>query len=142
MTCCSLRRGAGWLGWQLDVVKGLEDTVAVVGHTVEFCCQLTEPVPEAEVNWYANGAELKAGDTWAMRADGCSYHLVLRQAPALPIQEITFAARDAISMAKLTVIGTLFGRFCLPKILDVSPYSHLSVVWDLLATSSDLPSSV
>ncbi|XP_067109219.1 obscurin [Osmerus mordax] len=92
-------------GWQLDVVKGLEDTVAVVGQTVEFCCQLTEPVPEAEVNWYANGAELKAGDTWAMRADGCSYHLVLRQAPALPIQEITFAARDAISIAKLSVIA-------------------------------------
>ena len=108
--------GCGWLAWQLDVVKGLEDAVVVVGQTVEFSCQLTEPVPEAEVNWYANGAELKAGDTWAMRADGCSYHLVLSQAPALPVQEITFAARDAISIANLSVIGTLFVRlcFCLP----------------------------
>ncbi|KAK6310836.1 hypothetical protein J4Q44_G00188910 [Coregonus suidteri] len=91
-------------GWQLDVVSGLEDKVAVVGETVEFSCMLTEPVPEAEVAWYSNGAELKADDTWAMRADGCSYHLVLRQVPAMPPQEITFAARDAISMAKLTII--------------------------------------
>ncbi|XP_029561106.1 obscurin isoform X17 [Salmo trutta] len=91
-------------GWQLDVVSGLEDKVAVVGETLEFSCMLTEPVPEAEVAWYSNGAELKADDTWGMRADGCSYHLVLRQAPAMPPQEITFAARDAISMAKLTII--------------------------------------
>ncbi|XP_070989788.1 obscurin-like isoform X27 [Oncorhynchus clarkii lewisi] len=91
-------------GWQLDVVSGLEDKVAVVGETLEFSCKLTEPVPEAEVAWYSNGAELKADDTWGMRADGCSYHLVLRQAPAMQPQEITFAARDAISMAKLTII--------------------------------------
>eukprot|EP00063_Salmo_salar_P071846 XP_014046681.1 PREDICTED: obscurin-like isoform X1 [Salmo salar] len=91
-------------GWQLDVVSGLEDKVAVVGEKVEFSCVLTEPVPEAEVAWYSNGAELKNDNTWAMQADGCSYHLVLRQAPAMPPQEITFAARDAISMAKLTVI--------------------------------------
>lgn len=87
------------------MVSGLEDKVAVVGETLEFSCMLTEPVPEAEVAWYSNGAELKADDTWGMRADGCSYHLVLRQAPAMPPQEITFAARDAISMAKLTIIS-------------------------------------
>ncbi|XP_052319850.1 obscurin isoform X13 [Oncorhynchus keta] len=91
-------------GWQLDVVSGLEDKVAVVGEKVEFSCVLTEPVPEAEVAWYSNGAELKKDNTWAMQADGCFYQLVLRQAPAMPPQEITFAARDAISMAKLTVI--------------------------------------
>ncbi|XP_036822867.1 obscurin isoform X8 [Oncorhynchus mykiss] len=91
-------------GWQLDVVRGLEDKVAVVGEKVEFSCVLTEPVPEAEVAWYSNGAELKNDNTWAMQADGCFYQLVLRQAPAMPPQEITFAARDAISMAKLTVI--------------------------------------
>ncbi|XP_042163597.1 obscurin-like isoform X6 [Oncorhynchus tshawytscha] len=91
-------------GWQLDVVSGLEDKVAVVGEKVEFSCVLTEPVPEAEVAWYSNGAELKNDNTWAMQADGCFYQLVLRQASAMPPQEITFAARDAISMAKLTVI--------------------------------------
>ncbi|KAM6920582.1 obscurin [Lycodopsis pacificus] len=91
-------------GWQLDVVKVLEDKVAAVGEKVEFCVELTEPVPVAEVAWYANGVEIKSSDLWAMRADGCSYRLVLRQAPLLPQQEITFAARDALSLAKLTII--------------------------------------
>ncbi|XP_070829419.1 obscurin [Chaetodon trifascialis] len=91
-------------GWQLDVVKGLEDKVAAVGDKVEFCVELTEPVPSAEVAWYGNGIEIKPSDLWAMRADGCSYRLVLRQAPLLPQQEITFAARDALSLAKLTII--------------------------------------
>ncbi|XP_027146333.1 obscurin isoform X3 [Larimichthys crocea] len=91
-------------GWQLDVVKGLEDKVAAVGQKVEFCVELTEPVPAAEVAWYANGVEIKSSDLWGMRVDGCSYRLVLRQAPLLPQQEITFAARDALSLAKLTII--------------------------------------
>ncbi|KAI3374875.1 hypothetical protein L3Q82_021410 [Scortum barcoo] len=91
-------------GWQLDVVKGLEDKVAAVGEKAEFCVQLTEPVPATEVAWYANGVEIKPSDLWAMRVDGCSYRLVLRQAPLLPQQEITFAARDALSVAKLTII--------------------------------------
>ncbi|KAF1383754.1 hypothetical protein PFLUV_G00135120 [Perca fluviatilis] len=91
-------------GWQLDVVKGLEDKVAAVGEKVEFCVELTEPVPSAEVAWYANGVEIKSSDLWATRADGCSYRLVLRKAPLLPQQEITFAARDALSLAKLTII--------------------------------------
>ncbi|XP_040910985.1 obscurin isoform X6 [Toxotes jaculatrix] len=91
-------------GWQLDVAKGLEDRVAAVGEKVEFCVELTEPVPAAEVAWYANGVELKPSDLWAMRADGRSYRLVLRQAPLLPQQEITFAARDALSLAKLSII--------------------------------------
>ncbi|XP_026168655.1 obscurin isoform X4 [Mastacembelus armatus] len=91
-------------GWKLDVVKGLEDMVAAVGENVELYVELTEPVPATEVTWYANGVELKPSDLWAMRADGCSYRLVLRQAPLLPQQEITFAARDALSLAKLTII--------------------------------------
>ncbi|KAM4551578.1 obscurin isoform 28-T28 [Odontesthes bonariensis] len=90
--------------WQLDIVQGLEDRVAAVGEKVEFCVKLTEPVPAAEVTWYANGVELKPSDLWAMKADASSYWLVLRQAPLLPQQEITFAARDALSLAKLTII--------------------------------------
>lgn len=89
----------------LDVVKGLEDKVATVGEKVEFCVELNEPVPMTDVTWYANGVELKPGDLWGMRADGCSYRLVLRKAPVLPQQEITFAARDALSLAKLTIIS-------------------------------------
>ncbi|CAJ1072457.1 LOW QUALITY PROTEIN: obscurin [Xyrichtys novacula] len=91
-------------GWQLDVVKGLEDKVAAVGEKVEFCVELNEPIPASEITWYTNGVELKPSDLWAMRADGCSYRLVLRRAPLLPQQEITFAARDALSLAKLTII--------------------------------------
>ncbi|KAK5860093.1 hypothetical protein PBY51_021594 [Eleginops maclovinus] len=90
--------------WQLDVVKSLEDKVAAVGEKVEFSVELTEPVPSAEVAWYANGVEIKPSDLWALRADGCSYRLVLRKAPMMPQQEITFAARDALSLAKLTII--------------------------------------
>lgn len=96
--------------WQLEVVKSLEDKVAAVGEKVEFCVELTEPVPAPEVVWYANGAELKPSDLWAMRAEGCSYRLVLRQAPLLPQQEITFAARDALCMAKLTIISKFFNN--------------------------------
>ncbi|CAN9502812.1 unnamed protein product [Ophioblennius macclurei] len=92
-------------GWQLEVVKPLEDKVAAVGEKVEFSVELTEPVPAAEVAWYANGVELKPSDLWAMRADGPAYRLVLRQAPLMPQQEITFAARDALSLAKLTIIS-------------------------------------
>lgn len=92
-------------GWQLDVVKALEDKVAAVGEKVEFCVELTERVPVAEVAWYADGVEIMSSDLWAMRADGCSYRLVLRRAPLLPPQEITFAARDALSLAKLTIIS-------------------------------------
>lgn len=79
-----------------------------MGEKVEFCVELTEPVPAAEVAWYSNGAEIKSSDLWAMRADGCSYCLVLRRAPLLPLQEITFAARDALSLARLTIISKCF----------------------------------
>ncbi|XP_077471288.1 obscurin [Stigmatopora argus] len=91
-------------GWQLGIAKHLEDVVAAVGERVEFCVELTEPVPLAEVVWYANGTELKIGDLWITRNDGCRYRLILRQAPLMPQQEITFAARDALSLAKLSII--------------------------------------
>ncbi|XP_061652380.1 obscurin isoform X6 [Phyllopteryx taeniolatus] len=91
-------------GWQLGVKRHLEDMVAVVGERVEFSVELTEPVPVAEVVWYANGVELKPGDLWIARNDGCRYRLILRQAPLTPQQEITFAARDALSLAKLSII--------------------------------------
>ncbi|XP_061150962.1 obscurin isoform X12 [Syngnathus typhle] len=92
-------------GWQLGVAKHLEDVVAAVGERVEFCVELTEPVPAAEIVWYANGVELKPGQLWITRNDGCRYHLILRQAPLMPQQEITFAAREALSMAKLSIIA-------------------------------------
>ncbi|XP_029109266.1 obscurin [Scleropages formosus] len=92
-------------GWQLKVLRPLVDQTVVVGEQAEFCCVLSEPVSEDEVFWYADGTELQPNDTWAMRADGHSHYLVLRQAHPGPPQEITFAARDALSIAKLTVIA-------------------------------------
>ncbi|KAL1248368.1 hypothetical protein QQF64_021686, partial [Cirrhinus molitorella] len=91
--------------WQLKVVKPLEDKTAIVGEQVEFTCVLNEPVPESEVTWYANGVELRNNNQWAMRASGPSYSLILKKAQAQPTQEITFAARDALSMAKLITIS-------------------------------------
>lgn len=68
-------------------------------------------MPAAEVAWYANGVEIKSSDLWTKRTDGRSYRLILRQAPILPQQEITFAARDALSLAKLTIISKCFECF-------------------------------
>ncbi|XP_028327904.1 obscurin-like, partial [Gouania willdenowi] len=92
-------------GWQLEVLKALEDRVVAVGEKAEFCVELTEAVPESEVTWYANGVELKPSELWAMRAEGHSYRLVLKQTPLMPQQEVTFAARDALSLAKLIIIS-------------------------------------
>ncbi|XP_016314282.1 obscurin-like [Sinocyclocheilus anshuiensis] len=91
--------------WQLEVVKPLEDKTAIAGEQVEFTCVLNEAVPESEGTWYANGVELKCNDQWAMRASGSSYSLILKKAQAQPTQEITFAARDALSIAKLITIS-------------------------------------
>ncbi|XP_072567294.1 obscurin isoform X10 [Paramormyrops kingsleyae] len=92
-------------GWQLDILQALEDQAVVVGERAEFCCTLSERIPENEVTWYANGTELQPSDNWTMQTEGRSHHLVLRCARAGPPQEITFAARDALSLAKLTVIA-------------------------------------
>ncbi|XP_051944299.1 obscurin isoform X3 [Hippocampus zosterae] len=92
-------------GWQLGVAKHLEDVVAAVGERVEFDVELTEPVLASEIVWYANGVELQPGQLWVTRNDGCRYRLILRQAPLMAQQEITFAARDALSMAKLSIIA-------------------------------------
>ncbi|XP_052398062.1 obscurin-like isoform X50 [Carassius gibelio] len=91
--------------WQLEVVKPLEDKTGIAGEQVEFTCVLNESVPETEVTWYANGVELQCNDQWAMKASGSSYSLILKKAQAQLTQEITFAARNALSMAKLITIS-------------------------------------
>ncbi|MCI4374319.1 hypothetical protein PGIGA_G00004900 [Pangasianodon gigas] len=92
-------------GWQLEVVKPLEDKTVVVGEQAEFTCVLNEPVPEKDVNWYANGSELRPDDIWAMKNNGCECTLILKKAQARPPLEITFAAQDAISVARLVTIA-------------------------------------
>ncbi|MGH0167117.1 UNVERIFIED_CONTAM: hypothetical protein FKN15_052514 [Acipenser sinensis] len=92
-------------GWKLNVVRPLEDSEVAVGGQVEFSCVLSEFVPVAEVSWYVNDSEIHPDDTWAIQADGNSYRLVLKVAQPQLTGEVTFAARDAISSAKLTVIA-------------------------------------
>ncbi|XP_069047282.1 obscurin isoform X17 [Lepisosteus oculatus] len=93
-------------GWQLHVARPLEDAEVVVGEQVVFTCELSEPVPISEVTWYLNGSEIHADShTWVTQADGNSYSLILKQAQPQHSKEVTFAARDAISTAKLTVIA-------------------------------------
>ncbi|MGH0174100.1 UNVERIFIED_CONTAM: hypothetical protein FKN15_071392 [Acipenser sinensis] len=92
-------------GWKLNVVRPLEDSEVAVGGQAEFSCVLSEFVPVAEVSWYVNDSEIHPDDTWAIQADGNSYRLILKVARPQLTGEVTFAARDAISSAKLTVIA-------------------------------------
>ncbi|XP_058878961.1 obscurin-like isoform X15 [Acipenser ruthenus] len=92
-------------GWKLNVVRPLEDSEVAVGGQAEFSCVLSEFVPVAEVSWYMNDSEIHPDDTWAIQADGNSYRLILKVARPQLTGEVTFAARDAISSAKLTVIA-------------------------------------
>ncbi|KAL2098330.1 hypothetical protein ACEWY4_007537 [Coilia grayii] len=92
-------------GWQLKIMTALEDKEVVVGEQVEFTCVLNEVVADSEVAWYINGAEVHADDSKAVSSDGCTHRLILKEVNGQTTQEITFAAQDAISMAKLTVIG-------------------------------------
>lgn len=79
--------------------------MVAVGEDVELCVKLNEPVPASKVLWCANGLELEPSDHWAMRAEGSSYYLVLRQAPLMPRQEITFTAKNAFAWAFITIIS-------------------------------------
>ncbi|XP_062373266.1 obscurin isoform X2 [Sardina pilchardus] len=92
-------------GLQLKIMTALKDREALVGEQVEFACVLNEVVAESEVTWYVNGAEVNPDDDRTISSDGCTYRLSLKAVQAQTAQEITFAAQDAISMAKLTVIG-------------------------------------
>lgn len=87
------------------MVKHLEDKTVAVGEQVEFTCVLNEPVPQKDVNWYANGCELQPDDNWAMKNNGCACTLILKKAQCRSPLEITFAAQDAISVAKIVTIG-------------------------------------
>ncbi|XP_051970786.1 obscurin-like [Xyrauchen texanus] len=101
---CENTRVTFQVAWQLEVVKPLEDKTAIAGEQVEFTCILNEAVPESEVTWYANGVEIQRDDHWVIRTSGSTYSLILKKAKAQPTQEITFAARNALSVAKLMTI--------------------------------------
>lgn len=86
-------------------MTALEDKEVVVGEHVEFTCILNEVVAKSEVTWYVNGAEVHADDDNVVSSDGCTHKLILKKVKRQTNQEVTFAAQDAISMAKLSAIG-------------------------------------
>lgn len=114
------------------MVKPLEDKTVVVGEQVEFTCVLNEPVPEKDVNWYANGVELRPDDIWEMKNKGCACTLILKKAQVRSPLEITFAAQDAISVAKLVTIGKY------KQSMQISCFANVSDVKNLMLHSCNV----
>lgn len=80
------------------------------GGQVRFSCTLSEAVPVGEATWYINGAAVQPDDrNWTVTADGSHHTLQLRSAQPQHAGEVTFAARDAVASARLTVLGRWFG---------------------------------
>uniref|UniRef100_A0A6I8NYZ4 Uncharacterized protein n=1 Tax=Ornithorhynchus anatinus TaxID=9258 RepID=A0A6I8NYZ4_ORNAN len=92
-------------GWRLELVRPPRDAEVRAGDSATFGCQLSEPVPAGEVTWYLNGAEVQPGPDWALTADGPRYTLTLRRAQDHHAGEVTFAAREAVATARLSVLG-------------------------------------
>lgn len=76
------------------------------GEPAQFSCALSESVPVGEAIWYINGAAVLPDDAdWTVTADGNHHALLLRCARPQHAGEVTFAARDAVASARLTVLG-------------------------------------
>lgn len=76
------------------------------GEPAQFSCVLSESVLVGEATWYINGAAVLPDDAdWTVTADGNHHALLLRCARPHHAGEVTFAARDAVASARLTVLG-------------------------------------
>ncbi|XP_064495791.1 obscurin [Pseudopipra pipra] len=91
-------------GWRLQFLQPLKDVEVSVGEKATFSCVLSEAVPINEVAWYSNDVEIQLGEDWEVQADGNKYKLILKKAQLHHSGEVTFASREAISSAKLSVI--------------------------------------
>lgn len=97
-------------GWRLDVLEPPQDAVVRAGGQARFSCTLSEAVPVGEATWYINGAAVQPDDPdWMVTADGVHHALLLRGAQPHHAGEVTFAARDAVASARLTVLGEWLG---------------------------------
>ncbi|XP_071285988.1 obscurin-like, partial [Agelaius tricolor] len=92
-------------GWRLQLLQPLTDVEVSLGEKATFSCVLSEAVPVNEVAWYSNDMEIQAGEDWEVQADGNKYKLILKKAQLHHSGEVTFASREAISSAKLSVIA-------------------------------------
>uniref|UniRef100_A0ABM5GMQ0 Obscurin isoform X5 n=1 Tax=Pogona vitticeps TaxID=103695 RepID=A0ABM5GMQ0_9SAUR len=91
-------------GWRLEFLQPLTDTTVTAGDQAIFSCVLSEAVPVHEVAWYINDVDIQPDEHWGIEAEGNSYKLILKKAQPHHSGEVTFAARDAIVSAKLSVI--------------------------------------
>lgn len=93
-------------GWRLEVLEPPRDTAVQVGSQAHFNCTLSEVVLVGEATWYINGVAVQLDDAdWTVTADGSHHTLLLRCARPHHTGEVTFAARDAVVSARLTVLG-------------------------------------
>lgn len=105
----SVAEGFGYLflpiGWRLQILQPLTDVEVSPGEKATFSCVLSEAVPINEVAWYSNDIEIQSDEDWEIQADGNKYKLILKKAQPHHSGEVTFASREAIASAKLSVIG-------------------------------------
>ncbi|XP_050565252.1 LOW QUALITY PROTEIN: obscurin [Cygnus atratus] len=92
-------------GWRLKILQPLTDVEVSLGEKATFSCVLSEAVPINEVTWYINDMEIQSDEDWEVQADGNKYKLILRKAQPHHSGEVTFASREIIASAKLSVIA-------------------------------------
>ncbi|XP_025067412.1 obscurin isoform X11 [Alligator sinensis] len=92
-------------GWRLEFLKPIVDTEVLAGDQATFSCFLSEAVPVSEIAWYINDMEIQPDENWEIQVDGNSYKLILKKAQLHHSGEVTFASRDAIASAKLSVVA-------------------------------------
>uniref|UniRef100_A0A663M3I2 Obscurin n=1 Tax=Athene cunicularia TaxID=194338 RepID=A0A663M3I2_ATHCN len=92
-------------GWRLQILQPLTDVEVSLGEKATFSCVLSEAVPINEVAWYSNDIEIQSDEDWQIQADGSKYKLILKKAQLHHSGEVTFASREAIASAKLSVIA-------------------------------------
>ncbi|XP_029863782.1 obscurin isoform X27 [Aquila chrysaetos chrysaetos] len=92
-------------GWRLQILQPLTDVEVSPGEKATFSCVLSEAVPISEVAWYSNDIEIQSDEDWEVQADGNKYKLILKKAQPHHSGEVTFASREAIASAKLSVIA-------------------------------------
>ncbi|XP_010121152.1 PREDICTED: obscurin [Chlamydotis macqueenii] len=92
-------------GWRLQILQPPTDVEVSSGEKATFSCVLSEAVPVNEVAWYSNDVEIQPDEDWEVQADGNKYKLILKKAQPHHSGEVTFASREAIASAKLSVIA-------------------------------------
>ncbi|XP_070648483.1 obscurin isoform X39 [Bos indicus] len=121
-------------GWRLEVLEAPQDVTVRAGGQASFSCTLSETVPVGEATWYINGASVQPDDAdWTVTADGSHHALLLHRAQPQHAGEVTFAARDAVASARLTVLGLPDP----PEDAEVVGRSGSSVTLSWVAPTSD-----